>query len=111
MPGVYRVKALLHHHHRHKFDHDETNQSECTVPWAQVILACIENILTHLDSELWASGFHDKARDFTVPISWLQAQAETSLATAAQLTHTNPQTTTRKRCSTYAISLYYNELL
>ncbi len=95
-----RIKALLHRHH-HMFECGETDEPECCVPWTHVILACIEHILSCLDSDLWASTLHSVKRKFTVPTSWLRAQAETSLATASQLT--GLQSPRKIRCYTSSI--------
>ncbi len=86
------------------FECGETDESECCVPWAHVILACIEHILSCLDSDLWASTFHNIKRKCTMPTSWLRAQAETSLAKASQLT--GLQSPKKKRCVAIALVQY-----
>ncbi len=68
------------------FERGEIEQPECSVPWAQVILACIEHSLLCLKSDLWASTLHNDKQDWSIPIPWLRAQAETNIALASQIT-------------------------
>ena len=82
----FRVKALLHAHHlefqKHSLFRDDG--LECSIPWDQVIFACIEHILAHLDPDQWVSCCYGHEREFPLPSVWLRAQAETTLARAAR---------------------------
>ena len=69
------MKALLRH---------TESSSEPFVPWDQVILVCAENMVAHLNSDLWVSGHFygdDSDKTFPVPSEWIEAEAKTSLAT------------------------------
>lgn len=79
------------------------------MPWDQVIIACAEHMLAHLNShDLWVSGVlranDDNSQRFTLPTRWMQAQAETSLSSVAQVTTT--PSTFRKRYGGYQIEKY-----
>ena len=60
------------------------DQSYSSIPWDQVILACVEHILSHVRSDIYVTCFHDNKKSFKVPGVWLRVQAETSLAQAAR---------------------------
>ncbi len=68
------------------FERGEIHQSECCIPWAQVIFACIEHSLLCLESGVWASTLHNSKQQCAIPLTWLRAQAETNLALASQIT-------------------------
>ena len=77
-----RIKSLLHLHYCKLEGADPFGNH---VPWDQVIMACTDHMLSHLNSrDLWVSGIlhSDEVAwmKFSIPTRWMQAQAETSLS-------------------------------
>ena len=81
-----RVKTiLLQHMSKHKGD-----QSSCSLPWDQVVIACAEHLVGLIDSDLWVTTLQEDGSEegghcgytMVVPVEWLRAQADTSLLSA-----------------------------
>lgn len=88
-PMYYRIKSILREHSKSgsiagHMTQNATNQSHCSIPWDQVILACVDHVLNHTSSDLWVACFQGNEKESPVPSEWLRAQAETTLAWATR---------------------------